>query len=89
MPDAGRKRVRDLLDELLRSCVSWPRARTLEAGAEVDGRVLGKGTYKVSDDGKTLTVTAEGMGLKGPFKTVAVFEKVVPDPYAPQAAVQR
>ena len=62
-----------------------PDPRTLEAGAEVDGKVLGKGTYKVSDDGRTLTVTTEGMGLKGPFKTVAVFEKVVPDPYVPQA----
>ena len=63
---------------------SKPDPRTLEAGAEVDGKVLGRGTYHVSDDGKTLTVTAEGMGLKGPFKTVAVFERVVPDPYVPQ-----
>jgi hypothetical protein len=54
---------------------------TLEAGAEVDGKVLGKGTYRVSDDGKTLTVTTEGMGFKGPFKVQAVFERVVPDPY--------
>jgi hypothetical protein len=60
-----------------------PDPRTIEAGAEVDGKVLGRGTYQVSDDGKTLTVTAEGMGLKGPFKTVAVFERVVPDPYTP------
>jgi hypothetical protein len=45
--------------------------------------VLGKGTYKVSDNGLTLTVTTEGEGLKGPFKTVAVFERVVPDPYVP------
>jgi hypothetical protein len=29
-------------------------------------------------------VTTEGMGLKGPFKTVAVFERVIPDPYLPQ-----
>ena len=62
---------------------SQPDPLTLEAGAEVDGKVLGKGTYKVSDDGRTLTVTTEGMGLKGPFKTVAVFERVVPDPYVP------
>jgi hypothetical protein len=67
---------------------SRPDSLTLEAGAEVDGKVLGKGTYKVSDDGKTLTVTTEGMGLKGPFKVVAVFEKVVPDPYAPQVGAQ-
>lgn len=61
-----------------------PDPHTIEAGAEVDGKVLGKGTYRVSDDGRTLTVTTEGMGLKGPFKTVAVFERVVPDPYVPQ-----
>lgn len=58
---------------------------TIEAGAEVDGQMLGRGTYTVSDDGKSLTVTTEGMGLKGPFKTVAVFDRVVPDPYTPQA----
>jgi hypothetical protein len=63
---------------------SRPDLRTLEAGAEADGKVLGRGTYRVSDDGKTLTVTTEGMGLKGPFKVLAVFERVVPDPYAPQ-----
>jgi len=61
-----------------------PDPRTIEAGAEVDGNVLGKGTYSVSADGKTLTVVTEGIGLKGPFKTVAVFERVVPDPYLPQ-----
>ena len=62
-----------------------PDPRTIEAGAEADGQVLGKGTYKVSDDGKSLIVTTEGMGLKGPFKTEAVFERVVPDPYTPQS----
>lgn len=61
---------------------SRPDPQTIEAGAEADGKVLGKGTYKVSDDGKTLTVTTEGIGLKGPFKVQAVFERVVPDPYA-------
>ena len=63
---------------------SRPDPQTIEAGAEVDGKVLGKGTYQVSDDGKTLTVTTEGMGLKGPFKVVAVFERVVPNPYVQQ-----
>ena len=62
-----------------------PDPRTIEAGAEADGQVLGKGTYKVSDDGKSLIVTTEGMGLKGPFKTESVFERVVPDPYLPQS----
>lgn len=65
---------------------SRPDDRTIEAGAEVDGNVLGKGTYRVSDDGGTLTVTTEGVGLKGPFKTVAVFERVTPDPYLPQGS---
>jgi hypothetical protein len=63
---------------------SQPDPHTIEAGAEVDGQVLGKGTYRVSDDSQTLTVTTEGIGLKGPFKVVAVFERVVPDPYLPQ-----
>jgi hypothetical protein len=63
---------------------SQPDPYTIEAGAEADGKVLGKGTYKVSEDGQTLHVTTEGIGLKGPFKTVAVFERVVPDPYKPQ-----
>ena len=60
-----------------------PDPHTIEAGAEVDGQVLGKGTYRVSDDGQTLTVTTEGTGLERPFKVVAVFERVVPDPYVP------
>jgi hypothetical protein len=63
---------------------SHPDRHTLEAGAEAEGKVLGKGTYRVSEDGQTLTVTTEGIGLKGPFKTVAVFERVLPDPYTPQ-----
>ncbi|HKA21633.1 MAG TPA: hypothetical protein VKN18_25375 [Blastocatellia bacterium] len=64
---------------------SQPDPHTIEAGAEVDGKVLGRGIYKVAEDGQTMTVTTEGMGLKGPFKVVAVFERVVPDPYKPQA----
>ena len=59
-------------------------SQTLEIGAEVDGKVLSAGTYKVSADGKTLTATTEGVGLKGPYKVVWVFERVVPDPYVPQ-----
>ena len=65
---------------------SRPDAQTIQAGVELDGKSLGGGTYRVSDDGNRLTVTAEGMGVKGPFKTVAVFERVVPDPYVPQSA---
>jgi hypothetical protein len=62
-----------------------PDERTIEAGADADGKVLGRGTYRVSEDGTTLTVTTEGIGLKGPFKVEAVFERVVPDPYTPQS----
>jgi hypothetical protein len=61
-----------------------PDRHTLEGHVEVDGKSLGTGRYHVSEDGKTLTVTNEGMGLKGPFKVVAVFDRVVPDPYMPR-----
>jgi hypothetical protein len=64
---------------------SRPDSQTLEVGAEVDGKMLGAGTYKVSPDGRSMTVTTEGMSLKGPFKVTAVFERVVPDPYIPQS----
>ena len=63
---------------------SRPDPQTIEAGAEVDGKTLRKGIFRVSNDGKTLTVTTEGMGPNGPFKVAAVFERVVPDPYVPQ-----
>ena len=62
-----------------------PDQHTLEGWVELDGKVLGGGSYRISDDGKTLTATMEGMGLKGPFKTVAVFERVEPDPYLPRS----
>jgi hypothetical protein len=61
-----------------------PNPQTIEAGAEVDGKTLSKGTFSVSEDGKTLTVKTEGMGPEGPYKVSAVFERVVPDPYAPR-----
>ena len=56
---------------------SKPDPQTLELGEEVDGQVLGAGRYKVSADGKTLTVTNKGTGLKGPFEVVMVMERVV------------
>jgi hypothetical protein len=62
-----------------------PDPQTLTLGAEADGKVLGAGTYKVSPDGATLTVTTEGIGMNGPFKMTMVFERVVPDPLAPQS----
>ena len=54
---------------------------SLELGSEADGQVLGAGRYEVSADGKTLTVTNKGVGLKGPFEVVMVLERVVPDPH--------
>jgi len=54
--------------------------QTLEIGTEVDGKVLSAGTFKVSADGKTLTAINEGVGPKGPYKSVWIFERVVPDP---------
>ena len=61
---------------------SRPDPQTLELGSEVDGQVLVAGRYKVSADGKTLTVTNKGSGPKGgPFEVVMVLERVVPDPY--------
>jgi hypothetical protein len=62
-----------------------PDRHTIQSHVEVEGTSLGDGTFRVSEDGKTLTVTNEGMGLKGPFKLVAVFDRVVPDPYTPAA----
>jgi hypothetical protein len=59
---------------------SCPDPRTLEFGEEVDGQVLRAGQYKVSADGKTLTVTNKGSGPRGPFEVVMVLERVVPDP---------
>ena len=92
IPDGRRRPIVDLngrpVEGVPPGAVSFgtqPDPYTIEAGAEADGTALGKGTYHVSDDGKTLTVTTEGMGLKGPFKTEAVFERIVPDPYLPQA----
>ena len=60
-----------------------PDPYTLEGRVEVDGKMLGGGSYHVSEDGKTLTVSMEGQGMKGSFKTVQVFEKV-PEPYMPK-----
>jgi hypothetical protein len=64
-----------------------PDPYTFEGWVEADGKVLGGGTYRISEDGKTLTVTSQGAGMKGPFKLVAVFDRVVPDPYMPPKEV--
>ena len=54
-----------------------PDPQTLELGAEADGQVLTAGRYEVSPDGKTLTVTNKGIGVKGPFEVVMVLERVI------------
>jgi hypothetical protein len=61
-----------------------PDSHTIDARVEVDGKLIGAGTYHVSVDGRTLTVTNEGLGAKGPYKVSAVFDRVVPDPYVPR-----
>ena len=66
------------------ACGSRPDSHTMEGWVELDGKKLGGGTYRISPDGQTMTVTTEGTGMKGPFKLVALFERVVPDPYTPQ-----
>ena len=63
---------------------SRPDPRTLEIKVEADGKVLNSGTYRVSETGETLSVTNEGMGLNGPFKVEALFERVTSDPYVPR-----
>jgi hypothetical protein len=90
IPDGRRRPVVDLNGRPIPGVTpgtlaygTMPDPLTIEAGAEVDGQVLGRGTYRLSEDGQTLTITTEGVGLKGPFKTVAVFERVTPDPYLP------
>ena len=63
---------------------SRPDQHTIAGHVEADGKRLGGGTYRVSEDGKTLTVTTEGMGSKGPFKVTAVFDRASRDPYLPR-----
>ena len=63
---------------------SRPDRYTIEGHVEAEGKRLGGGTYRVSEDGRSLTVTTEGMGVKGPFRVVAVFDRVDPDPYVPR-----
>ena len=47
----------------------------LVAEGKMNGKVVGKATYEVSADGRRLSATASGMGVNGPFKTRAVFDR--------------
>jgi hypothetical protein len=51
-------------------------ARTIETIGKSDGQEVGRGTYVVSEDGKTLTATVSGADANHhTFKTVMVFER--------------
>ncbi len=49
----------------------------LVAEGRMNGKIVGQATYAVSVDGKTLSATASGMGVNGPFETRAVFDRQV------------
>lgn len=51
-------------------------ARRLTAVAKKDGAELGRGTYEVSDDGRTMTATMSGIDAAGrPFDQVIAFDR--------------
>ena len=52
-----------------------PDPNTLVGEGRMNGKVVGQATYTVSADGSTLTATASGSGVNGPFKTRAVFNR--------------
>ena len=55
---------------------TWTTPYTLETQARKDGQVLGKGTYAVSADGRTLTATVAGIdGAGKAFDHVIVFDR--------------
>ena len=54
----------------------WVGTHVLESEAKKDGRGVGKGTYEVSEDGRTLTATVAGTDAAGlPFEQVIVFDR--------------
>ena len=57
----------------------WVGADVLETEGKKDGQVVGRGTYAVSEDGKTLTATVAGTDAAGAeFQQVIVFDRAVP-----------
>lgn len=51
-------------------------ARALEVVATKDGARVGRGSYAVSEDGRTLTATTSGVDASGrPFDQVIVFDR--------------
>jgi len=59
----------------LTAVTSRPDSNTLVAEGRMNGKVVGRASYIVSADGRTLTATASGMGTQGPFETRAVFNR--------------
>ena len=54
----------------------WIGTHVLESEARKDGHSLGKGTYAISEDGRTLTATVAGTDAAGaPFEQVIVFDR--------------
>ena len=54
----------------------WASPHVLETEARKDGQVVGKGTYAVSEDGKSLSATVAGTdGAGAPFEQVIVFDR--------------
>jgi hypothetical protein len=55
---------------------TWIGTHVLESEAKKGGRLLGKGTYAVSGDGRTLTATVAGTDAAGAaFEQVIVFDR--------------
>jgi hypothetical protein len=58
------------------SVVRWVGSHVLETVGKKDGQTVGRGTYEVSADGKTLTATVSGRDGSGePFDQVIVFDR--------------
>ena len=58
------------------SVVKWVGSRVLETLGKKDGQMVGRGTYEVSADGKTLTATVSGRdGSGAAFDQVIVFDR--------------
>jgi hypothetical protein len=56
--------------------ISTLEARRLESSAKRDGVALGRGSYEVAEDGRTLTATVNGIDASGKaFDQVIVFDR--------------
>jgi hypothetical protein len=54
----------------------WNGLHALETEARKDGQVVGRGTYAVSEDGKTLTASVSGTDAAGSaFEQKIVFDR--------------